>query len=574
MWFSSSLRNRKGSGPGVRGQAHKHTRKRSNFRPRIEALEDRWLPSTLTVMNNHDHGAGSLRAEIAAAASGDTIVFDQSLVGQTITLTSGELVINKNLGIEGLGANNLTVSGNNASRVFDVTNNATVTIADLTIANGSAMSATDPSQQGGGGVLNEPGATVYITNDVFSNNRASVVSGALENAGGPGVPATAIISGTTFIGNQAIGSVNGTTNPFMVFDGFGPGSGVAEGGAIDDDGNLTLTSCNFINNQALGVAGTDGISASAQGGALTVDGVATVSGCTFTDNRALAGSVPGSFGRSQGLGGAIDNFSALTVSSCVFADNQAVGGSGATSLPNPRAFAGVGGGIQSNSGTITISGSSFSDNQAIGGAGGVGGPGSVGFGGGLEARSSVLTLSDSTFDHNAAIGGAGGKGAMGGNAVGGGVAVDRGSTAIITNITVSHNQALGGAGGKGANGGNAWAGGLAVGGFSTFGISDSSSVSLSGSTLSDNLAIGGDGGARGNGGDGEGGGVFVGTGAALTVTGSTITQNHANGGSGSGGGSAGQGEGGGVYNDGTFTFDAATVINQNHASTSNDNIFP
>jgi hypothetical protein len=78
MCFSSSLRNRKVSGPGVRGQAHKNTRKRSNFRLRIEALEDRWLPSTLTVMNNHDHGAGSLRAEIAAAARGDTIVFDKS----------------------------------------------------------------------------------------------------------------------------------------------------------------------------------------------------------------------------------------------------------------------------------------------------------------------------------------------------------------------------------------------------------------------------------------------------------------------------------------------------------------
>ena len=32
---------------------------------------------------------------------------------------------------------NLTVSGNNASRVFDITNNATVTIAGLTITDGA-----------------------------------------------------------------------------------------------------------------------------------------------------------------------------------------------------------------------------------------------------------------------------------------------------------------------------------------------------------------------------------------------------------------------------------------------------
>src|SRR6516225_10487779 len=40
------------------------------FRPRLEALEGRWVPSTLTVTNNLDSGPGSLRVEIAAANSG------------------------------------------------------------------------------------------------------------------------------------------------------------------------------------------------------------------------------------------------------------------------------------------------------------------------------------------------------------------------------------------------------------------------------------------------------------------------------------------------------------------------
>src|SRR5215472_7351937 len=53
------------------------------FRPHLEALEDRWLPSTLAVTNNLDSGPGSLRAEIAAARNGDTIVFAPSLDGQT-----------------------------------------------------------------------------------------------------------------------------------------------------------------------------------------------------------------------------------------------------------------------------------------------------------------------------------------------------------------------------------------------------------------------------------------------------------------------------------------------------------
>jgi len=61
---------------------------RRTVRPWLECLEDRWVPSTLTVLNNLDSGAGSLRAEIAAAQKNDTIVFAPSLNGKTITLTA------------------------------------------------------------------------------------------------------------------------------------------------------------------------------------------------------------------------------------------------------------------------------------------------------------------------------------------------------------------------------------------------------------------------------------------------------------------------------------------------------
>ncbi|HBI44525.1 MAG TPA: hypothetical protein DDY78_16990, partial [Planctomycetales bacterium] len=54
-------------------------RKRPTFRPRLEALEERYLLSTLMVLNTNDSGAGSLRADIAAAHNGDTIVFAPSL---------------------------------------------------------------------------------------------------------------------------------------------------------------------------------------------------------------------------------------------------------------------------------------------------------------------------------------------------------------------------------------------------------------------------------------------------------------------------------------------------------------
>ncbi len=74
------------------------------FLPWLDQMENRTLLSTLTVMNNHDSGAGSLRADIAAATSGDTIAFADGLRGQTITLTTGELDITTSLNIDGPGA--------------------------------------------------------------------------------------------------------------------------------------------------------------------------------------------------------------------------------------------------------------------------------------------------------------------------------------------------------------------------------------------------------------------------------------------------------------------------------------
>src|SRR5262249_47372513 len=64
--------------------------------------------STLTVTNLNDSGVGSLRYQLGRVHDGDTIDFDPGLKG-TITLTSGELQVGRDVRIEGPGSANLSI---------------------------------------------------------------------------------------------------------------------------------------------------------------------------------------------------------------------------------------------------------------------------------------------------------------------------------------------------------------------------------------------------------------------------------------------------------------------------------
>ena len=203
------------------------------FVPRLELLEDRTVPSTLTVTNPADSGDGSLRAMIATAQSGDQIVFETSLEGRTITLTSGPLTITQSIDIEAAGADKLAVSGNHASRIFAVSGGVTVTIAGLTISDGLV------GGDGGGGILNA-GSIVTLANDVLWNNQVvgdpggTAQGGAIANVAG----AALTISNSLLSNNQAKGS---------------SGGGAANGGAIvNSSSRLTISHSTFSGNQSLG----------------------------------------------------------------------------------------------------------------------------------------------------------------------------------------------------------------------------------------------------------------------------------------------------------------------------------
>src|SRR5256885_650861 len=65
--------------------------------------------STITVINTNDSGAGSLRQALLDAHDGDTIAFNIPPLS-TISLTTGELAINKSVTISGPGTGLLAIS--------------------------------------------------------------------------------------------------------------------------------------------------------------------------------------------------------------------------------------------------------------------------------------------------------------------------------------------------------------------------------------------------------------------------------------------------------------------------------
>ena len=108
----------------------------------------------LTVTNTNDSGLGSLRQALAVAHNSDRITFTVSGI---IRLTSGGLVVARNVTISGPGANQLSIDGNQATFVFGVIPERTISISGLSIPNGQY------------GIWNQQG-TVSVSNCVLSGN--------------------------------------------------------------------------------------------------------------------------------------------------------------------------------------------------------------------------------------------------------------------------------------------------------------------------------------------------------------------------------------------------------------------
>ncbi len=219
--------------------------------PDIGAYQTR--PGPL-VVNTAVDGTGSALGQLSVRQAvnlanvlpgGETITFNRSAFAghSVIDLTAGQLELSNVTGavnIIGPGARMLAISGNGASRVFQVDQGASASLIGLTITGG--VTTGD-----GGGLLND---------GTLSLAGVAVVGNSAANGGGVDNMGTALIVGSAIDENSAS----------------------ADGGGIFNTGKLTVTNSTLATN-----------SAGADGGGLYNRGLAILAFSTVEGNSASAG---------------------------------------------------------------------------------------------------------------------------------------------------------------------------------------------------------------------------------------------------------------------------------------------
>jgi predicted outer membrane repeat protein len=268
--------------------------------------------ATLTVTNNEDSGAGSLRAAMIDAnstRSADTIGFGPSLSGQTITLDSQLPLVTAAGGaltIDG-GSANVTVSGSDTGqvRLFEVGGAAHLTLNNLTVTdshsgailnkgtlevsnsaisgnsaesdgggiyNDGALEVSDStissnSADNGGGVYNDTGSDLAVSNSTISENEAATAGGGIYN----GADSTVTVISSTVSGNSANKG----------------------GGGIYSEGTLEVSNSTISGNSNDVTGGGGGI--------YNHSGVARMWNTTIADNRAPQTNAGGGIVNDNGL---------------------------------------------------------------------------------------------------------------------------------------------------------------------------------------------------------------------------------------------------------------------------------
>ena len=227
------------------------------------------------VTSNANSGPGSLRDTVAGAPPGDTIRFDMTRVVSPIALSSGQIVLDKDVTIEGPGANLLTIRNTaplgTTSRVLLVQSGVTVTLSGLTMTGGNVLwpergggilnlghltvsfstLSSNTAGNDGGGVANVNG-TLALSHSTISNNSTATIGGGVM-AFWTSTRPTTVVTHSTVSGNRASLSGGGlyAEGEFSIVNSTISGNSTGgDGGAITSTNDLTLLNSTVAGNSA------------------------------------------------------------------------------------------------------------------------------------------------------------------------------------------------------------------------------------------------------------------------------------------------------------------------------------
>ncbi|MDP2306590.1 MAG: choice-of-anchor Q domain-containing protein [Pseudomonadota bacterium] len=457
-----------------------------------------------TVINLADSGPGSLREAISNANDTpgfDSIFFDPALAG-TITLSSGPLQVTDHVDILGTGAEILTVSGDDATRIFTIASVDSIiaTIRGLTLTRGRV----EDLEIFGGAIFVAHPASLNLIRTVISDSHAQGFGGAIFNDGGLTLIETVLSGNSAGLGGGGIINVagdvslsNSTFSDNHTTDTQPRGGGAidSEGGTITDEGSTFSGNHTQSSGGALFLAPTTEVhlngtwlsdnTARFFGGAIVSAGDVTMIGCTVDSNSVTDAELS--------AGGGISNTGTLRASFCNFGGNSSgrqgggISNDGSLTLTRDTFTANASGlgGALANLGDATINDSVLSSNSAVFGGGAIStGLGAVvmsgstlignfttspdGEGGGMEITSGDVNLRNSTVVGNGSVSGGGilnqGDLDLLGCTINGNIANDGGGLynllpviiegeipegsgiATVGNSTISGNRALSGGG--------------------------------------------------------------------------------------------------------------------------------
>lgn len=328
------------------------------------------------VSNTNDDGCGSLRKAVELANSGDVVQFEPSINSSTITLTSGQITIDKNLTIQGNGFIFTKIDGNSTGRIFSINQADTVSITGVGLQNGNATNGGAITTKGYTTISNSylnnntatNGGAVYADDGRFNLNNSIVVSNSADTGGAVVVlnPCIFNSSNTGYVENVA-NEVGGAMRLGMATVSTLSSCQVNEnqaidGGGIYHEGLLNITGSSLYGNNTSGMGGA----------LLTIDG-----GTLAMNQSTLDSNI------SNGDGAGIFNYGSIDIQNSTFSRNKTISGAGAGLCMAPG-------------GSATFSNSTLSGN--IGGNGG----------GGIYSVGTSLNITNCTITENTTPQGGGG----------------------------------------------------------------------------------------------------------------------------------------------------------------------